>query len=158
MKNRQYLGALFLVALPALVWAQSFTKYKNQRFGFSISLPSTFSPDPAPANGDGRRVHNAEGCLIVVSGSNNINGETLLENHQSRSDEFDKITYNKKGDSWYSLSGFKEDKAIYLKVFVGSGSINTLRIQYPKNEEKKYRELISAVSGSFRPGELSEGH
>lgn len=56
------------------------------------------------------------------------------------------------------LSGYKGTEILYLKVFIGAGSMNTLWIQYPKIGGKNYEQLVAQVSKSFQPGDLGVGH
>lgn len=93
MKNITVVAIVALMMLPVLARAESLSAYKNERYGYSVSLPQEFKADSAPQNSDGRRVRNGKGCSITVAGSNNINEDSLAAKFQSSRGEFDKVTY-----------------------------------------------------------------
>src|SRR5882672_10148300 len=85
----------------ALLCAQEYLRYCNERYGFCVNYPSHLTMDPPPTNGDGRRWHDRNGLVITASGINNILDETLQSALYSQSKEFDKITYRRKGKNWF---------------------------------------------------------
>ena len=95
---------------------------------------------------------------MTVSGINNVLSDTLKSEMRSARDEFDRITYRAQGKNWFVLSGQKNDVVIYLKTFVGRGSINHLRIETSVHLNKGYRKVVGNVARSFRPGQLGIPH
>jgi hypothetical protein len=134
-------------------WALS-EKYCNARFGFCISYPASLQMDRPPENDDGRRFDNGNGLVVTASGINNVSHDTLKSEMRTASDSFDRITYRAKGKNWFVLSGRKKDKIIYLKTFIGRGSVNHLDIEYPVRQKTVYRKVVGNIAGSFRPGQL----
>jgi len=63
-------------------------------------------------------------------------------------------TYRAKGGNWFVLSGHKGANILYLKTFVGTGSINHLYIEYPARLKTKYDEIVAKVARSLKPGRL----
>jgi len=133
-------------------------RYCNARYGFCVNYPSEFAMEPPPANDDGRRFSDRDGLVMTASGINNANEDTLQTEKRSQGEEFDKITYRAQGDNWFVLSGHKGDKILYLKTFVGRGSINHLYIEYPTRQQTKYSDVVAKVARSFKPGNLAVGH
>lgn len=95
---------------------------------------------------------------MVVSGRNNALDETIEGLMKSESGEFEKITYRNKSANWFVLSGFKGEKIVYIKGYVGNAAINQLTIEYPSQSKKDYDKTVTEVSRSFKPGDLLSGH
>ena len=60
--------------------------------------------------------------------------------------------------NWFAISGVKENKIIYIKSYIGNGSINHLYIEYPKEQMDRYDKIVEAISKSFTPRDLSKNH
>jgi hypothetical protein len=147
-----------LLTQSKIVNAQSDSKYRNVRYGFSFSIVKGLKSERSPDNGDGIRLKNGKGFSISAYGSNNVLTATLLDEVKSQSRTLDKVTYRAKGKNWYVLSGLKGSKVVYIKGFVGDGSINTMLLEYPKNDERAYDALVTQLSRGFRPGNLRTAH
>lgn len=159
MTNRQKLMAfcvLWLTGLSADATADS--HYCNSRYGFCVDYPSHFGIGPAPDNNDGRVIYDRDGLRITASGSNNVMDNTLKSAMESSKDNFDTITYRKLGDNWFALSGYKGNNIIYIKTWVGPGSINSLYLQYPSAMKADYDDIVKKIVRSFRPGDLNNLH
>jgi hypothetical protein len=144
----------------ARYWALT-QKYCNARFGFCISYPASLLMDKAPENDDGRKFDNGNGLEMTASGINNATHDTLASERRSARDDFERVTYQAKGTNWFVLSGLKKgatDTIIYLKTYIGRGSVNHLEITYPVAQEKVYRTVVGNIARSFKPGQLSAAH
>jgi hypothetical protein len=152
------LAFIFLSSLFGLAFAQSYKKYCNKRFGFCVEYPEDFGMEPAPTNNDGRAFYDGEGFRMTASGINNVMDETLKSEMLSQEQNFDSISYRTSGNNWYVLSGLKGNEIIYLKTFVGKGSINHLYISYPSRTKADYESIVNRISRSFVPGDLGNLH
>jgi hypothetical protein len=123
-----------------------------------MRYPAFLISAPNPANGDGIRMYDKKGFVLIASGINNISGETFQGELQSQRESIGKITYGVRGSNWFAISGIKENKIIYIKSYVGTGSINHLYIEYPKDQKDKYDKIVEAISKSFSPGNLTQNH
>lgn len=141
-----------------VVHAQADSTYRNVRYGFSFPEAKGMKSDRLPDNGDGIKLKNGKGFSITAYGSNNVLTATLMDEENSHSSTMDKVTYRAKGKNWYVVSGLKGSQVIYIKGFVGVGSINTLLLEYPKKDEKAYDLLVTKLSSGFRPGDLDKAH
>jgi hypothetical protein len=150
--------SVFILCAASPVNSQDFAKYCNDRYGFCIDYPGNLTMNPPPDNEDGRRFHDSNGFLLIVSGSNNILNNTLETEMKSGSGDIDKITYRAKRKNWFVLSGFKGSDIVYLKTYVGKGAINNLYIKYPARMKMKYNGTVMKISQSFKPGDLKEAH
>jgi hypothetical protein len=155
---RFILPLLVLLSMITVAIAQDLARYCNSRFGFCVEYPKYLGIEPAPTNNDGRRFYDPDGFLLIASGINNALDETLQTEMLSQKGEFDKVTYQKVGKNWYVLSGVKGSEILYLKTYVGGGSINHLYIRYPVQMKSTYDKIVDVVSRSFVPGSLSSAH
>ena len=151
-------AVIFLAVMVGPGGAEDYQRYCNARFGFCVEYPARLTMAPPPVNDDGRVFTDGQGLRLTASGSNNVMDETLESERLSQEREFDRVSYRRDGSNWYVLSGYKGDKIIYLKTFVGRGSINHLYISYPACKKAEYEEMVTRVSRSLVPGELDEGH
>jgi hypothetical protein len=140
------------------VKAETYEKYCNSRYGFCVDYPTTLSLEPPPANGDGRIFFDSHGFKMTASGINNLTNDTITSEMESASENIDQITYKAQGKNWFVISGYQGSKIIYIKTYVGTGSINHLWIEYPKTKNQYYSELVTRISNSFNPGNLTISH
>lgn len=137
---------------------QGYNRYCNARYGFCVSYPNHVGMAPPPENGDGKIFYDHDGLVMTVSGANNSLDNTLQTEMQSKSEDFDNITYRAKGKNWFVLSGYSSDNIIYLKTFVGNRSINRLIIKYPARLRAEHYEMVEEIARSFKPGNLEDSH
>ncbi len=156
--RKQLLLSLFMFLGSSLAHGQSLVSYSNERYGFSLTYPDDLQMDPPADNGDGRHFSSASGISISVFGGNNILDETVATTTKSLLSRFDEVSYRAKGKNWFVLSGYKGDKVLNIKGFVGKGSTNELWIEYPKSLTKQFSSFASKIVASFKPGELNESH
>jgi hypothetical protein len=143
---------------PQYSLAQTLNKYCNTRYGFCVNYPSYLSPDIPPQNGDGQKFFIKKGLTMTVSGSNNVLNYSLHQIMTSQKTELDRITYQHQSKNYFILSGYKQNQIIYIKIYIGSGSINSLHLNYPLQLKTKYDRIITKISQSFQPGNLEESH
>lgn len=150
--------AFFLLLLPAL--GQSVDRYVNARYGYGIDIPKGFSAEPEAANGDGRKYTAADGQVtLLVYGGNNIDDSSTKSLRKQALQELPaKPAYKPQGKNWFVLSWLDGDTIHYRKTFVGSGSINTFWLSYPKSLSKRFDPVATKLEGSFRPGNLKVAH
>jgi hypothetical protein len=149
---------ILLITLSVKSETQNNSQYSNVRFGFHISYPSFLISSTAPANGDGIRLYDKKGFVVVASGINNESEITLQSDLDAQWESIGKITYGVKGNNWFAISGVKENKIIYIKSYIGTGAINHLYIEYPWEMKDKYDKIVESISKSFTPGDLTENH
>ena len=137
---------------------QSFLRYDNDRFGFSLEYPADFKLEQPPYNGDGQIFHDDHGFTMTASARNNLNDDTLASELKSDLEFFDKITYRTKGKNWLVLSGIKDKQILYIKAYVGKGAINYIDIRYPEKDAAIYESILTRIAHSFKPGNLGVFH
>jgi len=158
LKTWTVLACMVIFATISAAESREYTIYCNERFGFCVDYYLDFKTETSPENGDGIQLYDDHGLMMIASGINNATGNTLSTEMADQGISFDSIIYRKKGENWFVLSGFKGSNIVYLKTFVGSGSINHLYIQYPVDRKNDYDGIVSHLSHSFKPGDLTEFH
>ena len=150
-------------------WALT-QKYCNARFGFCVYHPASVGwrdqqgvwhagNQGAPSeNNDGSKFDNGNGLEMTVSGINNTDHGTVQSGMKEARKEFDKVTYRAHGKNWFILKGQKADVIIFLKTYIGRGSVNHLRIEVPVPQKENYGQIVMNIAGSFSPGQLSVPH
>ncbi|NOQ36984.1 MAG: hypothetical protein GQ569_14025 [Methylococcaceae bacterium] len=158
MRHLFYIFYLPLLFQISPVKAEEYTQYCNGRYGFCVDYLTDLGRKPAPDNGDGVGFYDYGEFIMSVSGSNNVQDETLAEAMQERLADFDQVSYKKRGKNWLVLSGYQSSNILYIKVYLGKGSSNTLYLQYPKSLKKSYDAMVSRASRSFKAGNLNDSH
>ncbi len=147
-----------LVAVGQAAHAGGFQRYDNARYGFSMMYPSDFTMEqPPPDNGDGRRFLKYRTCVVLAFGANNVLDETLQSLERDHVKKFEKITGRSRGRGWFALSGTTKNQRLFIKTYVGSKSINELRVEQPMSG-KPCSVNVRAVALGFHPGPLNEAH
>jgi len=130
--------------------------YLNQRFGFSVVVPTLLNQmaEP-PANDDGRTFLSRDGrSELLAFGSYNVFGYTApayLEHLVDDTTLMDDITYKQAGEYWAVVSGYADDSIVYQKtVFICNAEIMiTLLFTYPAGERKTIDPLVSQTVDSL---------
>jgi hypothetical protein len=149
-------------------WALS-DKYCNARFGFCVSYPASvyknhengMLKNMPPDSNDGAWFTNANGLDFTVSGRDNGKKDSLAETIRSARDGLDRVTSQSKGPNWFLLKGLKKgatDTVVYLKVYVGRGAINELRMEIPIMLNAGYQRVVNNIIASFKPGQVAIAH
>ena len=99
-----------------------------------------------------------KGFVLVASGINNESGVTFQSELNTQWESIGTINYGVRGSNWFAISGIKENKIIYIKSYIGTGAINHLYIEYPKEQKDKYDKIVEAIAKSFNPGDLTKNH
>ena len=94
----------------------------------------------------------------MYGGNNNSAGETLDERFTSLVETVGIEGYTASGDTWYVYSYEANGRVIYTKEYVGSGSIATMSISYPRSMSSVGDALVEAVAPTFEPGDTSVAH
>lgn len=128
--------------------------YNNPRFGYSISIPEGFIPEPPPTNGDGRSFYSQDGKgRLSVWGNHfpqtmGFNPQEYFEWVVSQTEGI--ITYKTIEGNWFVISGYKGDDIFYQKTFSGDDE-NTFLIMYPKDQKATYDDIVTTLDRSFKP-------
>ncbi|MBL4934272.1 DUF5050 domain-containing protein [Clostridium sp. YIM B02515] len=138
---------------------QSYKKYINDRFGFSIEYPGTFVVKLTPDNNDGIVLSSKDGSAeLTVSGINNVLDETVTSNYNKLLQAHSDAAYKTQQNNWHIVSWIEGDKIVYQKTVVGNGSINTFIIKYPLSQKDSYNSIVSHVNSTFKTPGIDSAH
>ena len=145
---------------------EKYQQYCNDRFGFCLDHPSILKKYFSE-NGDGitlqignlsSQSNNAFKINVYGSphGNMDVAPHTVKGIMDSAKKRVTKITFQKKKDNWFALSGYIDsgDTIFYEKTYVGKQNSNTLMIQYPKKYKKRFDKVVNHVVASFKQGDL----
>lgn len=158
-RARLAVAGLMAILCAGTASAESWTSYRNERFGFTLSYPSSvFVPGKAFEGGGGQVfVSNDQRAKVVVSGAINDEGFTPSAYRRTILKEFagyEEIDYSPQGKTWFVLSGYRGDAIYYQKVMFSCAGkvINALSITFPRVEKKFYEGLVEKMEDNFKPG------
>lgn len=159
-----YIFTLFLTFISNVncySQSESYTKYFNNRFGFSFLYPNNFKFQEAPENGDGQEFLSQDDNFHIISygGNDNYDNYKDLDTRYSEDlSHYAKITYKKLFNNFYVLSGINNGEIFYIKKYVGEICTNTIEMRYPIKYKSDYDDIVKTISNSFKAGNLSEFH
>ena len=135
--------------------------YRNARFGFTMTYPSSFvlDPDSIPEGGDSARFWTPDRrATAVVTGIRNGLGQSLADLLDEAAKDVTEnshgvITYSGARDNWFVISGFIGERIFYRRSFLSDRSrvIGSLWIEFPRNMRPCFEDAVSMMSLSFRP-------
>lgn len=152
------LGAATLVVGLGARAADSYSTYRNARFGYVVSYPSNLvSPRPEAPNGDGRIFKSKDGrTTLTVWGENNVFDRSLKTQMSVARRDWGKdkghLTYWKLGNGFYVLSGTTGQEIFYEKTIPVDGGFVTMLWQYPKNQKTKFDAAVTRTTRAFGAG------
>jgi hypothetical protein len=156
---RQSIASLILLLFVAIqVQAQdaNWKTYVNERFGFSLTYPSSLIPTtPDPIDGAGREYHTADHEFSIGTAAHFLRltdpNESLETNWRDElKDDKGLITYKRKGKSWYVVSGITTNGYVFYNKFYTQGkNWAAFQITYPKAQKVKYDPWVVRIEKTF---------
>ena len=149
--------AFILVPVRAHCKDALWKEYVNERFGFSLRYPATLIASRAPEDGAGREFHTTNKEFSVVAQGQFLGtgdeGDSLDKRWQDELDSLgDTITYKKKTETWYVISGVAKDGTEYYhKLYTKGGNWAAFNITYPHAKNKQYSPWVERIEKSFIP-------
>jgi len=126
---------------------------------FFIDYPDSFITKTTPDNGDGILLASKDGnAELSVSGINNALGDTAASFLKSLTEEHTNASLKTTQDNWVILSWTDGDTVFYQKSVIGTGSIDTFVLKYPKTQEDIYTTIITYLETSFKTPAIEESH
>jgi hypothetical protein len=136
----------------------SWRTYTNERYGFSLVIPShVLAVEKKSDAGDGLVFASKDGeTRLLVGALKNADARTTSSYQdyiaqQSYADYT--ITYRRGGDSWFVLSGEGNGKIFYEKVMFSCSSvlISSFALIYPAEQRRTFDPIVEKIEDSFRP-------
>lgn len=171
----RFLSALIFVAatiVGSAVVADDFgwENYVNGRYGYSIDVPTKFLHALPPPNGEGLGFQNNDRTVsVAVWGANNALEWSLDDYYDAAfaRDDLGRVTYKRKTDKWYVLSGFRTvDSAngpieliFYDRVAINSAgtAISGLTMLFLPTLKEFMDPIVTRMSRSLKPPSLPGG-
>lgn len=135
-------------------------QYRNARFGFTMTYPSSFVLDPEsiPEGGDSARFWTPDRrATAVVTGIRNGLGQSLADLLDEATKDVTEnshgtITYTRSRDNWFVISGFIGERIFYRRSFLSDRSrvIGSLWVEFPRTMRPCFEDAVSMMSLSFR--------
>ncbi len=151
--------SLFVLAAPA---SDGWSRYINERHGYSVAVPPGLQGQGESDNGDGQVFQDASGKVQlkvwaspVVELEGEPEGKTNLAWHRRASlgnwrDSGVRVTYQPKGKGWWVLSGEDTDGRVhYLKVHEKAGAIYGFEWIHPKGDKPR-QDATSRIAKGFQ--------
>lgn len=132
--------------------------YGNARYGYSVSVPTSFSAYGESDNGDGATFEDpTTGATLLVWGMNNVLGESaeeVADGYAEGHDLIDRAVTGNAFDLWYRNAG----RIVRVRGIVGAGSSCAVQFEYPEDQARQLATISDYVANSLIPGDLSVAH
>lgn len=146
-----------LFGVNLAISAETYGRYYNQRFGYSISYPKDILyPQGESDNGDGQKFlsKNADATLLVYASHNalektvkDLYQEAVSENTETNA--LKNVTYKVLKKNWFVVSGFKDKNIFYQKTVMTNYGYKSFYIEYPASKKTSYNPIVKTVAASF---------
>jgi hypothetical protein len=136
-----------------------YKSYTNDRYLFTADIPSTFTIEVEPENGDGLIFISKDKLAeLTVSGGNNALRYTVRDYLKFLVEGKKNISYKITKGNWIVLSWIEGNKIVYERCVVGSGSENSIYFKYPVKQKAYYSGILSHIIASFKTPGIEESH
>lgn len=140
---------------PSVKKSAPWSAYHNPRFGFDLPVPPGLKAQRDPDNGGGRTYVSADGAFSLSAwGAFNVDEAITGLDAQWKEElarEGRTVTYKKKGDVWFVVSGeTKDGREFYEKRFVKGDHCAGFSITYPKARLAEFQAWVERVEKEFK--------
>ena len=137
-----------------LKWKQ----YVNERFGYLLQYPPTMvQVGQDPTDGAGRAYHTTDDDFSIETGAHFLcitdPNESIVTHWMAETNDLKAlITYKRRGDSWYVVSGVTTNGFVfYHKFFTHGKNWASFHIVYPQAKQKNYSPWVLRIEKTFVP-------
>ena len=139
-----------------------YTTYTNARFGYRVDYPAYFMVAETYNDGSGALlVNNSSGEIMIdLWGGNNSAGETATSRLTTLVNAVGIEGYTAHGNTWfvYSYEEPYDGRIVYIKEYVGEGSINRMTISYPSDMSSTGDAIVEAMEPTLEEGDIASAH
>lgn len=144
--------------------SSGYVTYRNERFGFSVAVPSSFTAGTPPQNGDGMSFSPKDHRVTLsVYGSNNVLDDTAASAAASyvaqQKDKGSRVTLNSVSGNTFTASGYDSTGATiwYEHKIVMSNVEYGIDWEYPTSLASQIDPQVTATVRSYVAGPNSAG-
>lgn len=135
-----------------------YRSYASARFGYSLTYPSSFAPDPASLapDGSGASFYTADrSAQFTVSAGPAAADEALADLFAAARRDLrrtGRVTYAQKGRDWFVVSGLVHGRIYYQRTVLSAAcaTTGTLVVEYPAARRRRLDRAVAVMSHSFR--------
>lgn len=156
-----FLAAVAGPVVPAAAQELGWEPYQHPDHGYAIDLPLGLMEPQGEA--EGRLVFaepdgTAQLVLYSEETSGNQNVEEIAETF-ARSAGIEDVTYRKRGESWFVLSGYfrladddPQELIFYLKLMLSADRSRyaMFALHYPRSDKERFDPIVERLEASFR--------
>ncbi len=139
--------------VPVVIGKDGWLLYQNPRFGSVIPVPPGLLPLRPPDNGDGQAFSSADGKVrLIVYGAFNVDGNNNVEVRWKDAlvEPGRTLTYKRKTESWYLVSGFTQDGVGFYERFTANAKYcSGWSLTYPQAEDQKYGPWVERIAKGY---------
>jgi hypothetical protein len=132
--------------------------YRNEAFGYSINYPADiFRLSEESQSNNSASFEGNDGARLKLYAAVNDEGMSLREYRQTLLTKFsgyDNIDYGPIGQTWFVLSGTRNDMVYYQKIIFSCGGnvINAMAMEYPAAQKRAFDAIVTGLEKTFKPG------
>jgi hypothetical protein len=138
------------------------TTYRNEKYGFSVQVPTALTAGPDPTGGQGLTFRSADGLTSVTAkASATPPGTTLASEANAHAEDLRRrgeLTYTNldPAGNTYTVSGFLHvgTLVVYDRGVVGPNTEYLLSWVYPTTERATVEPWLQRTLATFQPGPL----
>jgi hypothetical protein len=149
----RFSAALICVLLMcASASAQGLQRHVDERTGTAALVPSDWRPSSGDPNWEGVRFFSRDGESWLAVWGKSSQGYTTRAYQSLVADAAgDRVTYARRGNNWFVVSGFKGDRIFYVKAVrrCGRDQWHHIAFEYPAERKRTYDRLVTQVSRSL---------
>ena len=155
MPGAKFVACLFLFAASANAAEEKWITCSTPKTPFTLTIPESLIHSTAPtATGCSFQTPDGEFTVEAVLQPENASDPAEIDARMQK--EIDlmagTVTYKKKGESWFVISGVTPDGTeYYRKLFLRGSDWVTMRITYPHAGHKKYDKWVTRIEKTFVP-------
>jgi hypothetical protein len=125
----------------------TYTRYYNNRFGFTVSYPSCFEKGEEPENGDGCNFTLGKDIKLTVSG---IWWQDMTLASGLDGIDIHKVAYYRHKGNWIAVSDYMPNGDIfYKKVVLRNDTLMTAMLTFPAEYKDQFDPIIKQIFNNF---------
>ena len=149
-------------------WAQEvdeggWNAYRNERFGFGLRYPANiFSVEKRAEAGDAQLFATKDDeARLLVGAFKNVDKHSVAAYQDyvlRKSYPSYTATYQRRGETWFVVSGHNATKTFYEKVMFTCGGrlINSFAMTYPSDQGSRFDPIVERIEDTFHPSTQCE--